>query len=127
MTAPTVLNVILCDFVTQEVTGKFTCVGIYPAAAVGLPAFPGAVTVSFYMEVVGRAAGAVSGMFQIRQHGDAQALATDIFSFNSEPDIRMSLFTRPIRFIAPAPGDYAFEWLIDGRWAEITRFRIISL
>jgi len=124
MTAPNVVNVIVCDLVTQEVTGKFTCVGIYPAASIALSMVPGRVMLSFYMEVIGRAAGQVSGTYQLRYLGSTQVLATDTFSFLSAPDTRMPLYTKPISFMAPAEGQYVLEWFFDGHWSEITRFHI---
>jgi hypothetical protein len=127
MSAPNILNVIVCDFVSQEVTGKFTCVGIYPSASIGVSILPSSVALSFYMEVVGRASGQMIGSYQLRYLGNTQPLAADTFSFVSATDVRMPLYTKPINFMAAATGTYVLEWFFDGRWSEITRFQIAKL
>jgi hypothetical protein len=126
MSAPTILNVIVCDLVSQEITGKFTCVGIYPAASIALPVIPGAVSLAFYMEVVGRKSGQLIGTYQIRCVGNPQALVTDTFSFVSATDVRMPLYTKSIHFVVSTPGEYVLEWFFDGHWSDVTKFTLVA-
>ena len=47
----TVSNFCACDYVRQEVGGKYTCIGVYPNATMAIADFLIPITISFYVEI----------------------------------------------------------------------------
>lgn len=127
MSTPWVKNVVVCDLVRQELGGKFLCVGIYPAGHIALTNSYSVANLSFYVELIGRTDGPLTGHLRIMKKGQLNVLVTSPYNINTQKDVAIPLYTNPLSFAAQGDGEYILEWSIVGRWAELAVFTIVTV
>jgi hypothetical protein len=118
-------DVVFCDEIRQEITGKFIMIGAYPGDLIP-GTIPGSFPMAVFLRVHGLAGGPHQFSFKVMNPSAEVAFAQEGEVNLEIPDFPMVLIFSGFPMIVTRPGEISAEIEVDGTKLQAGKIRVMA-